>query len=97
MRLIVAIIVVIAFEVAGLAGLAYSGLPDVSASGSESAGLRWFLQTTREQASNGVPRTLSSRTLTARSNSRPEPGPSTKCAQAATVPRGASLFWAPST
>jgi mono/diheme cytochrome c family protein len=50
MRLIVAIIVVIAFEVAGLAGLAYSGLPDVSASGSESAGLRWFLQTTREQA-----------------------------------------------
>lgn len=50
MRFIVAIIVVIVFEAAGLAALAYSGLPDVSATGSESAGLRWFLQTTREHA-----------------------------------------------
>jgi mono/diheme cytochrome c family protein len=50
MRMIIAIIIVVVLAVAGVAGIAYSGLPDVSASGSESAGLRWFLQTTREHA-----------------------------------------------
>lgn len=50
MRYIVTVVVVVGLAVAGVAGLAYSGLPDVSATGGEPPWLVWLLSTTREQS-----------------------------------------------
>lgn len=50
MRLIVTTVVVLAVAVGAIVGLAYSGLPDVSATASESSPVRWLLETTRKRA-----------------------------------------------
>ena len=49
MKLLSAIIFVVLISTAGIVGLAYSGIPDVSATGEESAVVRWLLETTRRQ------------------------------------------------
>lgn len=50
MKYLGSIVIVVALLLAGAVGLAYSGLPNVAATASESPLLRWLLSTTRQQA-----------------------------------------------
>jgi mono/diheme cytochrome c family protein len=50
MRYLAAVGLVLVLLVAGLVGLAYSGLPSVAASADEPGTLRWLLQTTRQHS-----------------------------------------------